>query len=130
MVTGDVTTLTQDYAALPGSADAAAQHARTVVAEYQPHEPQRADDAATIVKSLFLDALTRTSLGGNISLITTIDSERIRFEMHDPDEDIPGAEPPIGVHRRVSALADAYGAARTRTGHMTYAEIHLPVHVQ
>ncbi len=130
MASGDVTTLTQDYAALPGSADAAAQHARTVVAEYQPYERQRADDAAAIVKALFLDALTRTSLGGNISLITTIDSERIRFEMHDPGERIPGAQPPIGVHERISALADAYGSAKTRRGRMAYAELHTPVHVR
>lgn len=122
-----MTTLAQDYAALPGSADAAAQHARTVVAEY---ERSRADDAAAIVKGLFLDALTRTGLGGNISLITTVDSEKIRFEMHDPNDDVPGVVPPIGVHERVSALSDGYGSSRTKHGHMAYAEIFLPVHVR
>ncbi|MFN2636805.1 MAG: hypothetical protein ABR585_07260 [Gemmatimonadaceae bacterium] len=114
-------TFSQDYPPLLGSIDAAVQHARTVVGDQQP---DRVDDAAKIVRALFVDALTRTGSAGNISLITSVNSSRIRFEIHDPNTPIPGATLDPDAHRLISALADQYGSGGTRGGHVAWAELH------
>ncbi|WP_326646717.1 hypothetical protein OG884_19005 [Streptosporangium sp. NBC_01755] len=115
-------TFTQDYPALPGSIDAAVQHARTVVKQCQP---DRVDDAEQVVRALFADALTRTPLDGNISFITAVDLSHVRFEIHDANTPVPGALADPGAHRLVSALADRYGSGGTRNGHKAWAELHV-----
>ncbi|WP_433363860.1 hypothetical protein [Streptosporangium sp. CA-115845] len=115
-------TFTQDYPALPGSIDAAVQHARTVAKQYQP---DRVDDAEQVVRVLFTDALTRTAPSGNISFITTVDFSHVRFEIHDANTPVPGASTNPGTHQLVSALADRYGSGGTRGGHMAWVELHV-----
>ncbi|MFD8558217.1 hypothetical protein ACFV1N_13130 [Streptosporangium canum] len=117
-----MSTFAQDYPPLPGSVHAAALHARTIVGE---HQPNRVDDAEQIIRALFADALTRTSPDGNISLITTVDLGRIRFEVHDPNSPQDGAVTDYEAHRLASAKADWYGSAGTRTGHMAWAELRV-----
>lgn len=104
---------TQDYAPLAGSVDAAALHARTMAAEYQPH---RVDDAETIVRLLIEDALSRTGPDDSISLVTTVTPGGIRFDVHDPNTPIEGVPPVPNVQSRVSARADFYGSDGVSAG--------------
>lgn len=116
-----MTTWSQDYPALPGSADAAAHYARTVVAE---HLPGRGDDAGKLVLEIFRIGLCRSSPLSNLNLITIFDDTpktRLRFELHFPNDTF---EPDAQLaHQTVSALADAYGEQYTRRGRMIYAEL-------
>lgn len=113
-----VTTWTQDYPPLPGSADAAAQMADTVVAE---HLPRRRRDAAPLVRALIGAALAKTSHSLNLKTVVDDEPFRARFELHYRN-DIETSDP-LGVHQAVSRLADAYGEQRTRDGRMIYAEL-------
>ncbi|MEU9833510.1 hypothetical protein AB0D67_18485 [Streptosporangium sp. NPDC048047] len=51
-------------------------------------------------------------------------SNKIRFEIHDSDTPVPGAEIDPEAHRVISGLADRYGSQATRAGHMAWAELH------
>lgn len=113
-----MTTWTQDYPALPGSADAAAQLADTVVAE---HLPRRRNDAGPLVRKLFACALARTSTSLNLKTVVDDQPFRARFELHYRD-DVDAADAP-GAHEVVSRLADAYGEQPTPSGRMIYAEL-------
>lgn len=119
VVTRTVTTWTQDYPALPGSALAAAHYAQALVSE---HIPRRAADAYTLAQHLFAVGLARSSPISNMNLITIVDpGRRIRFELHFPN-DIHGGDAQL-AHQAVSALSDAYGETYTRRGRMIYAEL-------
>ncbi|MEO3860843.1 hypothetical protein [Acrocarpospora sp. B8E8] len=119
-----MTTLSQEYAALSGSAEAAALHARTIVEE---HQPDRAEAAAEVVRLLVADALARTPPGDNVGLVTIVGGGVVRFEVRDPDLVVDGAEPPFALLSTVSTLADRFGDGRVRegAGHMAYAEIFI-----
>lgn len=116
-----MTTLTQDYAALPASADAAAQHARAVVGA---RFPTRAEDAAEAVRLLFLAAVPHAPEGGAVNVITTSGIDVIRFEVLDAG--LPAEEAPTGVYSEISRRADRYGEGRSRNGgRMAYVEIFV-----
>lgn len=108
---------TQDYAALPGSADAAAHHARTIAGE---HATRRQADAEQVVRDMIAIGLASTGAGGSLNLITTAEYGRVKFELYYPD-DVEDAVVPPDAHRRVSRTADAYGEDGTRSGRMIYA---------
>lgn len=114
-----MTTWTQDYPALPGSALAAAHYAQALVSE---HIPRRADDAYQLTQHLFAVGLARSSPISNMNLITVVDpGQRIRFELHFPN-DVRTSDAEL-AHQQLSALADAYGEQYTRRGRMIYAEL-------
>jgi hypothetical protein len=119
---GCVTTWTQDYPALPGSADAAARYARTIVAE---HLPGRADDAEKIVREMLAVGIARSAARSTMNLITVITevaaaSGHVHFELHYAN-DAAGTADPASAHQVVSALSNAYGEQDTRDGRMLYA---------
>ncbi|MFI6890143.1 hypothetical protein [Streptosporangium canum] len=117
-----MSTYSQDYAPLPGSVDAAAQHARTIAKQ---HQPDRTDDAEQVVRAMVSDSLTRTEQGSTIRLITTIAPNCIRFEVRDPNTPKPGTPPRPDAWRLVSTLADRYGSRGTRGNHMSWAELYV-----
>ncbi|MEU4332308.1 hypothetical protein [Nonomuraea dietziae] len=114
-----MTIFTQDYPALPGSSSAAAQHAHTVVEE---RTPRRASDAYQLVSAMFTWALARSHTASSLTLITTVDHGRTRFELHFPN-DQPGSVQLAA--EQVSALADAYGERPSQRGRMIYAELWM-----
>lgn len=116
-----MTTWSQDYPALPGSADAAAHYARAVVAE---HLPGRADRAPRLLKEMFAVGLARSTPHSSMNLITLIAEHgkaKIRFELHYAN-DLDAPDPPA-AHQMVSALSNAYGEHDTRSGKLIYAEL-------
>ncbi|MEV0752788.1 hypothetical protein [Streptosporangium sp. NPDC050280] len=117
-----MSTYSQDYAPLPGSVDAAVQHARTIAKQ---HQPDRIDDAEQVVRAMVSDSLTRTEQGSAIRLVTTIAPNCIRFEVRDPNTPKPGTPKPSDVWQLVSALADRYGSRSTRDDHMSWAELYV-----
>ncbi|WP_144070077.1 hypothetical protein [Nonomuraea indica] len=114
-----MTTWTQDYPALEGSADAAARLAYTVANQ---HLPGRASDAFTLVEHLFSAGLARSSPASNLNLITEAERGRVRFELHYPNDQADTTGSATAV-LEVSRLADAYGERPTRRGRMMYAEL-------
>ncbi len=115
-----MTTWTQDYPALAGSADAAAQLAYTVANQ---HLPGRASDAYTLVEHLFSAGLAKSSPGSDMNLITVEEPSKIRFELYFPN-DQPDPTSAATAYQAVSKLADAYGERPTkRGGRMIYAEL-------
>ncbi|MER5326783.1 hypothetical protein [Streptosporangium roseum] len=117
-----MSTYSQDYAPLPGSVDAAAQHARTIAKQ---HQPDRTDDAEQVVRAMVSDSLTRTEQGSTIRLIMTIAPNCIRFEVRDPNTPKPGTPTHPHAWRLVSVLADRYGSRGTRGNHMSWAELYI-----
>jgi hypothetical protein len=117
-----MSTYSQDYAPLPGSVDAAVQHARTIAKQ---HQPDRTDDAAQVVHAMVSNSLTRTEQGSTIRLITTVAPNCIRFEVRDPNTSKPGTPTPSDAWRLVSTLADRYGSRGTRDAHMSWAELYV-----
>ncbi|MEV4246861.1 hypothetical protein AB0J63_26035 [Streptosporangium canum] len=117
-----MSTYSQDYAPLPGSVDAAAQHARTIAKQ---HQPDRTDDAEQVVRAMISDSLTRTEQGSTIRLITTVAPDCIRFEVRDPNTLKPGTPTHPDAWRLVSALADRYGSRGTREAHISWAELYV-----
>lgn len=116
-----MTTWTQDYPALPGSAHAAAKLAHTVA--YQ-HLPGRAVDAHKVVAALFAVGLAKSSSSSILNLITQADGQRVRFELYFPN-DQTAADDTTAAYQSVSALADSAGEKRTGQGRgrMMYAEL-------
>lgn len=120
---GCVTTWTQDYPALPGSAKAAAHYAHTIV---QQRLPDRADDAQKIVSNMFAIGIAKSTQSSAMNLITVIDDEILRghvhFELHYANDAADGKDP-RDAHQIVSALSDSYGEHRTHSGRMLYADL-------
>ncbi|MGA5764457.1 hypothetical protein [Nonomuraea bangladeshensis] len=118
-----MTTWTQDYPALPGSAHAAAAYADAIVGE---HLPGRGGDAGKIVRGLFQAALARSSPLSRLNLTTIFDDSPrrfLRFELVFPN-DVDAPDAPL-AHQIVSALADSCGETwtRRRRDRMIYAEL-------
>ncbi|MFD1537946.1 hypothetical protein [Nonomuraea guangzhouensis] len=114
-----MTTWTQDYPALPGSAHAAARLAHALATA---RSPRRASAAYRLVEHLFGCALARSSPSSNLNLIIVIEDGKIHFEVHYPN-DHKAAFDTATAYQTVSALADAYGEGQTRRGRMIYAEL-------
>ena len=115
-----MTTWTQDYPALPGSAHAAAKLAHTVA--YQ-HLPGRALDAHKVVDAMFAVGLAKSSTSSILNLITQADGQRVRFELHYPNDQKDNEATTTAAYQNVSALADSSGDNRTERGRMVYAEL-------
>ncbi|MET8866562.1 hypothetical protein ABZW11_26790 [Nonomuraea sp. NPDC004580] len=115
-----MTTWTQDYPAAPGSAEAAARHARTVA---ELHMPARAQDASEIVSAMFAVGVARSSAQTALNLVTEVDddSRTVRFALHYAGD--VHAPDPADSHQVLSRLADAYGERSGRGGRMVYAEL-------
>ncbi|WP_433509552.1 hypothetical protein ACQP2T_37095 [Nonomuraea sp. CA-143628] len=116
-----MTTWTQDYPALPGSAQAAARLAQALATA---RSPQRASVVYRLVENLFGCALARSSPRGNLNLIIVVERGRIHFEVHYPNDHRAAADAPAAF-QTVSALADAYGETQTKRGRMIYAELWM-----
>lgn len=119
-----MTTWTQDYPALPGSATAAAHYAHTIV---QERLPGRADDAQKIVREMFAVGVARSTPLSNMNLITVIEDNlgergHVHFELHYAN-DAADSNDPRDAHQIVSALSDSYGERRTNEGRMLYADL-------
>jgi len=115
---GYVTTWTQDYPAVPGSADAAAQHARTVAGL---HMPQHRAAAAALVKAMITVGVAWSSSHATLNLVTIVSGGHVRFELHYADD--LDVDDPVPAHELISALANAYGERRGGGGRMLYAEL-------
>ncbi|MFI7630305.1 hypothetical protein [Microbispora rosea] len=117
----------QDYPGLPEMVEIAAQHARAVVATW---EPGRAQTAEQVVRALAEDALTRTGPDRAFTLTTSINLTEVNFEVCDPGVLVHGRGPSSAL-ADVSRLADTCGTRRGRdgSGHISWAGLSLAVAV-